>query len=238
MSSSDKAPEYKYYNNIKSPSQLGMSSDGSYGALGNDVAGLIAYVRLLVTGQTAASVTGGPLGNKYFLKTGQQCNGPDNESADRYIYINNVPDGTIPFISQGINENFSEFRGLIPGMVSNMSRLNPSEIFSAFTNKSTPSCLSISMETIDENNNTGQETHYVAVEDIKNMSPCWFPSGTNPVTNETCRESFVGNSKGENTTFEIDKSRMPNDNLVKIFYYSLGLVGVYILLCLLRKLKK
>jgi hypothetical protein len=242
MPAAEQAPEYKYYNFIKSPSDMGMGSDGSWGTLSNDVAGLISYVKILVSGRSPASTTGGPLGNKYFLNTNQKCTGPNNESVDRYIYINNVPDGSIPFISQGINTNFSEFKGLVPGMISDMGRINPAEIFTAFTNTSTPKCQAIQMQTIDSNNNIGTETHYVATEDIKYMSPCWFPSRRNPITGESCREGFT--SKGleyedeELNNIIIDKSKIPEDKLVRLFYYSLGGIGVYVLLCMLKRLYK
>ena len=54
---------------------------------------------MLVTGKGRASKTGKPLGNKFFLKTGGQCNPIDKKgnTVDRYLYINNVPDGSIPF---------------------------------------------------------------------------------------------------------------------------------------------
>ena len=101
-------PTYSYSNNIKSPKQLKMSGKGTIQHMTKDVDGLIEYVSLLVTGKSKASKTGKPLGNKFFLKTGAKCLANDSctdpndtstcQSVDRYIYINNVPDGNIPFI--------------------------------------------------------------------------------------------------------------------------------------------
>lgn len=59
-------PTYPYYKNIKTPTQLGMSSNGTLSALGNDINGLINYVSVLVEGNSKASATGRPLGNKFF----------------------------------------------------------------------------------------------------------------------------------------------------------------------------
>ena len=53
-------PDYKYWKQIKSPSQLGMSNNGSISTIASDVAGLIAYVEVLVTGRGKASATGKP----------------------------------------------------------------------------------------------------------------------------------------------------------------------------------
>jgi hypothetical protein len=73
--------------------------------------------------------------------------------SDRYIYIDNIPDGSIPFISQGLGMNFSEFRGLIPGAMGDLSVLNPFTIMQSFLSGSTPPCQKLTMETIDNNNN-------------------------------------------------------------------------------------
>ena len=62
-------PNYEYWKQIKTPPELGMTSDGTLGALGKDIDGLVQYVEVLVTGQ-GASKTGRPLGNKFFLPTG------------------------------------------------------------------------------------------------------------------------------------------------------------------------
>jgi hypothetical protein len=119
-------PSYPYYKNIKRPNEIGMTDKGTLKALGKDIDGLIQYVEVLVSGKSKASATGGPLGNKFFLKTGAKCvDNKTNEQVDRYIYVNNIPQGSIPFISNGLGVNFKEFRGLIPGTMSNLSVLNP-----------------------------------------------------------------------------------------------------------------
>ena len=106
-------PTYPYYKNIKTPSEIGMGDEGSLRQMGKDIDGLIQYVQLLVTGKSNASATGGPLGNKFFLQTGAKCaaTNADKELVDRYIYVNNVPNGNIPFISSGMGINFSEAKG-------------------------------------------------------------------------------------------------------------------------------
>ena len=63
-------PDYSYYSQIKSPGQMGMGSKGDTKTLEKDIAGLIGYVDLLVAGGGEASKVKGPLGDKFFLKTG------------------------------------------------------------------------------------------------------------------------------------------------------------------------
>ena len=151
-------PSYDYWKSIKQPEEMGMSPGFSLSALANNVDGLLSYVEVLISGTGNASVTGKPLGNKFFLKTTGQCSkttvekwkkerdedeawekeynevdnklgakeitedqaskvknalneqkakrdeerGQAKQQVDRWIYVNNIPDGSIPFISSEI----------------------------------------------------------------------------------------------------------------------------------------
>ena len=196
-------PDYLYWKRILKPSDMGMSADGNFGALTNDVGGLINYVEVLVTGN-AGSTTGGPLGDKFFLKTGGQCTDvASGKKVDRYIYIDNVPNGNIPFISSGLGgTDFTEFEGLIPGLLGDLGKLNPLNLFKSFMMGDNPDCMSVTLQTIvpvadaDLNDtgkdNVGNETQYVAVADVKNMDPCIFPDKKNPADPSlTCTETFT-----------------------------------------------
>ena len=223
--------DYEYWKQIKSPDKMGMSTRGSISTISSNVGGLINYVELLVTGKGGASTTGRPLGNKFFLKTAATCKDKQSKQhVDRYVYVNNVPDGSIPFISSGMNMNFGEFEGLVPGTLSNVSALNPMLIFQAFMSGSEPECQEITLETIDVNNNKSTETRHVTTVDIKNMNSCDFSpiSNKNPVTGEICREAFTNRNS----------TKMPNDFLVKLFHASLGVLGIYILLNVMRRIKE
>ena len=207
--------------------------------MGQDIDGLIQYVELLVTGNSAASTTGGPLGNKFFLKTGAKCAAIDKctdkndestcEQTDRFIYVDNVPAGNIPFISGGLGVNFSEFKGLIPGAMGNLNVLNPFAIMRAFLAGSTPPCQEITMETIDVNNNKSSESHYVTLADIQNMDPCIFPNRKNPVTGDSCRETFK-TGVADNAS-----PLMSDDPIDQVYFASLAGLGVYILYRIMEK---
>jgi hypothetical protein len=148
---------------------------------------------------------------------------------DRYIYIDNVPTGNIPFISQGLGVNFSEFKGLIPGAMGNLNVLNPFAIMRAFSSGSTPPCQELTMQTIDVNNNQSSETHYVTLADIGNMDPCTFSNGHNPVTNANCQETFkTGVGKDAAPV-------MSDDPLDQLYFASLATIGIYILYRFMEK---
>ena len=235
-------PDYQYYKYINTPGQMGMSDHGDLGTLATDVNGLIAYVQLLVEGNGKASKTGQALGNKFFLKTGAQCTAPDNSLQDRYIYINNVPNGNIPFISSGLGVDFTEFKGLIPGAMEDLNTLSPYGIMQAFLAGSNPPCQLLTMETVDVNNTHGSQTQYVTIDDIKRMDACDFtvapmsgaPTRVNPVNpSSKCVEAFTTLSDKKTALQPASVSdadeNFPSDPLVQMYFICLSVLGILLL---------
>ena len=118
-------PKYEYPLHIRNPQELGMSGKGNLAALARDVNGLVQYTRLLIEGGGQANKTNRPLGNRFFLKTGGRCTAKGGNKHDRYIYINNVPLGSIPFMSNLVGHNVSSFKGIVPGTIENTESMNP-----------------------------------------------------------------------------------------------------------------
>ncbi len=260
-------PTYPYWKNIRNPSELGMSDKGSISVMAKDVAGLINYVEVLVTGKGKASKTGKPLGNKFFLKTGAKCIDDKKNLQDRYIYINNVPLGNVPFISSGMGTNFKELKGLLPGTMSNLDSINPIEVIQGFSAGGTPPCQKVTLQTISTDNKTSKETHYITTLDLQSMDPCNFMDGKNPVTKKKCKQAF-GNmnnysneyynddeyytydeeysdsdddsddSESEKKDTEDSLLSLPKDPIVQIYLACLGILGIYILYRIMVKSKK
>ena len=231
-------PDYDYSKQIKSPSELGMSSEGSFDVLADDIGGLIAYVNVLVTGKGKASRTGEPLGTKFFLETPMNCTDVvSGKDVKRSIYVNNVPDGTIPFVSEGMGGGFDDFRGLLPGVMSNLAQINPLQILQAFVNGPSPNCQAITMETINANNIKGRATGYITNNDIDVMPSSWFNISSKPDTSRKPPSKSDGfTTMHANSTLiepktlkgnRIDYGAMPNDFFIKIYFSSLGLLGLY-----------
>ena len=189
-------PDYAYYKQINSPEQVGMSGDGNFSALGDDIAGLVSYTQLLVEGGGKASKIPGPLGDRFFVQTGAKCKDQaSGQQVIRSIYINNIPDGNIPFISSGLGHDFTEFGGLVPGALSSLGSINPLAIFQAFLEGTNPDCMATKLEVVDTSNNAYYDTKYLTVSDIQGIDPCWFPDHRNPITGESrggCNPSRVG----------------------------------------------
>jgi len=129
--------DFNYSSAIRTPSQLGMSPSGNMRALAADVAGLINYTEVLVSGTGRAIKK--KLGNQYFLKTLAKCNLGGRE-VDRYLYINNVPTGNIKMGGVSMTGGRSRMKGLVPGMMENIGKINPLAMFQAFS-EGTPECI-------------------------------------------------------------------------------------------------
>ena len=226
-------PTYDYSSKIKMPSQIGMSSKGDLKTLGKNLTGLIEYVKALVSGDSNATKTK-YLGNKFFLKTSAKCMAKDkNELVDRYVYMNNVPSGNIPFISDAMGVNFKIFKGLIPGVISNLNNFNPFDILSSFTEGTTPECQQITLQVIDNNNITSNESHYVTTLDLKNMDPCSFIEKVNPISKQKCRQAFTQMNKNLNPSYSLN---IPDDYIISfLFFISLGFLFLFIIYKLMNK---
>ncbi len=258
-------PTYPYWKNIRNPSELGMSDKGSISVMAKDVAGLINYVEVLVTGSGKASKTGKPLGNKFFLKTGAKCMDDKKKLQDRYIYVNNVPLGNVPFISSGMGTNFKNLRGLLPGTMNNLNTLNPFEVIQGFSAGGTPPCQKVTLQTINTDNKTSKETHYMTKLDLQSMDPCNFMDGKNPITNKKCKQAFGNITNYSNEYYNDDEYytnneeyydsddssdydeedtdedslfSLPKDPIVQIYLACLGILGIYILYRIMMKSKK
>jgi len=260
-------PSYPYVKYIKGTQKLNMGPQWS--RIGNNVTGLAAYVQVLVEGGGKASATGQPLGNKFFLKTPGKCkavklpcgsngctkvmettedkDGNKKETqmmTDRYMFVNNIPMGNIPGISaMAGGTNFTTFRGLIPGTLSNLNVLNPADLFASFVQSSEPECAAIQMETIDTNNVKRRETNYVPVTEIKMLDPCLFPNRRNPYNGKTCNEAFTNINQESSTPEDLENSKQASlyqmitsgDPIVKFYYLMLAIFATFLLKRLVSK---
>jgi hypothetical protein len=158
---------------------------------------------------------------------------------DRYVYVNNVPDGNIPFISSGLGGvQFTEFEGLIPGTMSSAASINPFSLFQAFQLGSTPDCQNITLETIDADNHSSSATNYVATADIQNMPAAWFPNKTNPITGATEREAFTQRRKKRDGSCTKQLGGIPSGTLSSMYYTSIGFLCIVLLYALMKRVRR
>jgi len=226
-------PTYNYAKQIKSPSELGMSGDGNMGALARDVAGLINYTEVLTTGKSRAQRPSGPLGNRFYLKTGGQCKSKDGQLHNRWIYVNNIPTGSIPGITTLTGSALGDFRGLVPGTIENLGHLNPLALFGGFMQGTNPKCRPLKLP-----GSGGTGTKYVADADIANLSPCLF-GGKNPVSKKSlsgCASGFQNINdimSGLKNTFEGET--LQDNQLAKVYNVGFSALLIYLMYHLVMK---
>lgn len=223
---------YSYQNQINSPSQMGMSSNGDMNTLGNDVNGMLGYVSVLVDGSGPASTTGRPLGNKYLMQTGASCTDVNTgKMVPRFIYMDNVPNGPIP--------------GLVAGVIEDLDVFNPFKVMSAFGEGGNPKCKKITLQTIDANNNVGSATEYVTLTDISEIPS--YDIISEGFDNMSSSSSQTPNTDDKITTIttttpttktEIDEKiteDLPEDMGLKVYYLSLASLMMYIIYKIIKK---
>jgi len=230
-------PDYKYYDHIVSPGTLGVTSDGTLGAMGKDVAAIVNYVELLVEGGGPASDSGGPLGPKFYVKTAGKCKDIKTKKVvPRYIYIDNVPDGNIPLISSGLGENFSEFEGLLPGILEDSGSLNPMSLFSAFQQGATPDCKEVSFPVKGDDRKVPITSGHVAVSEINEyLAGQKLALGKKPAAyKKLLSEGFLSGNRllrGENTK----KSKPSIPPLAHVYLTGAGCLLLYLMYKMLHK---
>jgi len=201
--------EYVYEKFIRTPDQMGASSDGNLRALSNDVRAIMGYTDVLMSGKgPAQTVT--PLGNRYFMDTETTCEAKEDPKAKRYVLINNVPDGKLP----GVPGKNKDFRGLVPGLMEGMGYMDPSKLFSGFSKDK--SCQKVTVTVRDETNKVSNESRYVLNRDVEGYDACWFADKRNPVTGAGC-EGFQS------------RPALPKDPVVRFYALGVGLLAAYMM---------
>lgn len=217
-------PSYDYADYIKTTSEMGMSGAPTFTALGNDIAGLISYSDLLIEGGGKARV-GGPLGNRFFTKTGTKCKPSrkvgkkwvpikNKDKADRYLWIDNTTKGKNPF-----GRGSTPFKGLVPGMLENLGALNPMGMMAGMVEGSTPPCVKIRRRTGPWNKSGSMKTesHYVSVRDLEGFNNM---------------NEFLNQKIPKQTTQTINFKNKP---LATIYNAGFGILLIYLLFEFMKK---
>ena len=263
-------PNYSYHSKIKNPSKLGVTPTGNLSTIVTNVKGLVNYAEVLITGDSIATdyigpgdllngntIRTGPLGPKFFIQTGGTCINDEGKEVTRSAYVNNVPDGTLPIISSMMDIKLNSFKGLIPGVLSNVTHINPLNLLNVFTN--TNECKKVKLETIDENDKREYKERYLLTSDIENIDPCWFPcdkSGKryNPdykngakYCDLNCKDDSTQNLSdfyhATNEPFTnivdlsnlIDKSKLPDNFYIQLYFFCLALLMIYFVIKMIQK---
>lgn len=229
-------PDYRYQDFIKTPREMSMNGNGSFAQLGNNIAGVINYSRILTKGDGAARIGRQPLGNKFFLKTAGKCAPASNTrrrcdqktvcpasaptcfknqcwkpvrkglTAQRWLHVDNTTKGKLPFI-----RGQSSFRGIVPGMIENIMEMNPLEVLTAFGQEATPLCKKV-------------RSRVTRVRKERGRNKYWNETWNKYVALKDLPENFANRF-----------TNLENKPILNLYNTGVGLLMVYILFCFLQK---
>lgn len=141
-------PSYNYADELSTPSEIGVTRDGSAEGIIRAVAGVNYYVDAIGFGEntvmSAAEAKNNPafrqrpLGISYFIDTGATCSNGEK----MYEYISTIPSGLPGRVGSEIKKTLKvDFRGLAPGIMQDaVSALNPLPLFKAVTGSGYHEC--------------------------------------------------------------------------------------------------
>ena len=247
MSDNFLGEDFDYMNAFYKPLEAGGPGMGpDSGDIYSNIKGTIAYGLALVSeekkGKTKVQKNGGVLGNAYFINTNTECKTGDGDTANRYIYISNRPTGKIAALDGLIPNMPTMPQGLLPGMMSNIQRTNPSGLLNAVlpANSDDSKCHEVTLKTFHQQGNgkvtspPAGEKNYMTKYDICQVDPSNFPTGKKP---DMCAEQFSSMNQPieEEIEEENNYSKMPDDQLMQLYLSSLTLLGLYLVLKFINK---
>jgi len=179
----DKAlgPSYDYLQNIESPEDKRVGTDGTMSQVVTNATAIFGYVDNLIVGPK--------VGNQFFKDTGGMCRLPgtkdkdgndkgDGEVVPRSSYTNNKLGGDDAAAVLG--ESFQKavkgngFDGIIPGAGGDLAAMNPLKIMNGLVLDGIPPCQAWTCPTTDIQTGVdqGPQTKFLSTSLEFNMSPC------------------------------------------------------------------
>jgi hypothetical protein len=129
-------PSFDYLQTIRSPRDMGVSSDGNINQVFTNANAIRNYVGNLITGPR--------VGNQFFRDTGGKCRAPNGKEVTRYTYINNKLGGDDaagilgPSFQRAVEG--SGFDGIIPGAGGDIAAMNPLKVMNGLVLDGVPPC--------------------------------------------------------------------------------------------------
>ena len=227
---------YDYSKFINQPNEIGMSNGSSMNDIGDNIAGLLSYIKILVNGGGKANKTNAPLGPKFFFQTPTNCKDiSDNKLKPRSVYLNYVPTGTIPVMLPNVPGIDSNYTGFLPGILENIGQINPLQIMSNIMTDKGNACMNLKMETVNEKNESKPGSGFVTINDIRRMDPKWFSTAypkphLPPIEQKTEGFNNCGSSRNVFSSVSDVNFDTANNKIPSIYFNLLSLIGIYIVL--------
>ena len=163
-------PSFDYMSTIRSPSEQGVSSDGTFSQVFTNANAISGYVNSLLTGPK--------VGNQFFRDTGGKCRAPGGKVVNRWTWNNNKlgGDDAAGVLGKSFQRAVggSGFDGIIPGAAGDIASMNPLKVMNALVLDGVPACQAFQCPVTDELTgiDKGQEVHFMTPSLEFNMTGC------------------------------------------------------------------
>ena len=221
--------------------KMEFTSGGKAQDLAANINGMTAYVGLLIEGGTKASLRKNeegknlPIGGKYFMKTILKCKDVDTcQEVDRYVYMNNVPTGRIPFTK----DTETSYKGIVPGIFGNLEKLAPFDMIDGLFSSAIPKCKKVDLQIVLNDNDKGETmARHVSLDDLETLlerkEHINDIFGDKAFTKEDLEEwkkacKMIDNTETFTNQFVFDH------NITDMYFLSILLLLFYIFYCLIR----
>ena len=185
----------------------------------------IGYKNILTTGNSDLQLTGGSLGSRQFRKTSKLCKLKDGEMVTQYNFDDNT-------VSCHTADGYPQSCGIMAGLEQSGSKISSSLAGLAHVFDTDPKdCTEVTIDVIN-GCTRGPQKAFVETSVVADIDPCAFSSKggirENPVTATRCQiEGFTTKYSPARVPCCAD---MPKDPIIKIYYTSIGLLMLYIVM--------
>jgi hypothetical protein len=222
VTATDCDKQYSYPGHI---SQNAAAAGAHVSDVKNNIGTAIGYKDILITGNSDLQLTPGSLGSRQFRKTSKLCKLDSGEMVTQYNFDDNTvschtPDGnpTNCGLMAGLEQSGTKITSSLAGLL---------HVFDT----SPKDCTEVTIDVIN-GCVRGPQKAFVETTVVADIDPCAFSSvegaRTNPVTQATCPiEGFTTKYSPANIPCCAD---MPKDPIIKIYYTSIGLLMLYIVM--------
>lgn len=214
--------QYSYPAHIK---QNAAAAGAHLSDVKSNIATAGGYKDILITGNSDLQLTGGSLGSRQFRKTSKLCKLETGEMVTQYNFDDNT-------VSCHTGDGLMQNCGLMPGLEQSGKKITDSLAGLLHVFDTDPKdCTEVTIDVIN-GCTRGPQKAFVETSVVADIDPCAFSSvggtRTNPVTGTTCPvEGFTTKYSPSNIPCCAD---MPKDPIIKIYYTSIGLLMLYIVM--------
>ena len=205
--------------------QNGASAGAHISDVNSNIDKATGYKNILTTGNSDLQLTSGSLGPRQFRKTSKQCKHDTGEMVTLY----NLDDNTVSCVTA---DGFPQSCGIMAGLEKGGKKISGSLAGLTHIFDTEPKdCTEVTIDVIN-GCKRGPEKAFVETSVVADLNPCIFSSKggirENPITGTRCPiEGFTTKYSPARVPCCAD---MPKDPIIKIYYTSIGLLMLYIVM--------